>query len=112
ARWRVGYPNLVRQQRRRFTSSGRAATGVLGLMRIVTSLPHPFVVPDLPDQGTAGSVPWGGHRFPNGKTMSTPRLVVGEKTAVFVIAGQSNCSNSVDTAYSPGNAAKVDNFNI
>jgi len=81
-------------------------------MRIVTSLPDPFVVPDLPDQGTAGSVPWGGHRFPNGKTMSTPRLVVGEKTAVFVIAGQSNCSNSVDTAYSPGNAAKVDNFNI
>jgi hypothetical protein len=44
--------------------------------------------------------------------LRSPLLNTGEATGVFVIAGQSNCGNNVDTAYVPTNAAKIDNLDI
>lgn len=71
------------------------------------SAPDPFVVPDGNDVH-----PPGGHKYPIGKTLSTPRLAAGENTVVLVVAGQSNCCNSVDALYSPTNTGKIDNFNV
>jgi hypothetical protein len=76
-------------------------------MRGATSAADPYIVPEDLNQ-----VPWGGNRYPNGKIISTPRLNAGEKTLVLPLVGQSNICNSVDTAYTPTNATKVDNFNI
>lgn len=47
-----------------------------------------------------------------GKTVSDPRLVSGDRTAVFVIAGQSNATNVAPDQYTPTNLAKIDNLSI
>lgn len=67
----------------------------------------PFIVPD----GKGLFAP-GCNKDVSGKILSTPRLAPGERTAVFVIEGQSGGANSVDTPYTPAHADKVDNFNI
>jgi hypothetical protein len=76
-------------------------------MRGIASAADPFVIAEDLDQ-----IPWGSNRYPNGKIISTPRLNAGEKTLVLVTCGQSNGANTGDTAYTPTNATKVDNFNI
>lgn len=75
-------------------------------------------------QGGSAEDPYAFGEFPNptvafvgnsnlsGKTLSSPRLVSGENTGVFVVGGQSNAANSVDTAYTPTNSTKVDNLSI
>jgi hypothetical protein len=49
---------------------------------------------------------------PRDKSIRDPRLTSGETTGVFVVAGQSNCANTVDTLYTPTNSDKVDNLNV
>jgi hypothetical protein len=62
--------------------------------------------------GEISAFPSGGNHDTSGKTARNPRLNGGETTGIFIIAGQSNCCNSVDTLYAPTNASKVDNLNI
>lgn len=58
-----------------------------------------------------GSVPGVSMNYDaRGKTPRSPLLVPDERTAVLIVAGQSNCANTVDSLYTP-TAAKVDNFN-
>lgn len=47
-----------------------------------------------------------------GKTQRDPRLVSGEATGVFILAGQSLGANSCDTLYTPTHGSKVDNLNV
>lgn len=47
-----------------------------------------------------------------GKTRRDPALVPGEKTAVFITAGQSLAAGSSQGLYTPTNAAKCDHINI
>lgn len=53
-----------------------------------------------------------GWRFADGRTRSTPRLTAGETTKVIIGLGQSNIANSGQSAYTPTNSTKVDNFDI
>jgi hypothetical protein len=62
--------------------------------------------------GEASTNPQGGNRNTDSKSIRTPRLNAGESTGVFIIVGQSNCCNSVPSAYSPANASKIDNILI
>lgn len=68
----------------------------------------PFAFGEFPNPTT----PMIGNYNLSGKTLSSPRLNAGETTGVFVVGGQSNAGNSVDTAYTPTNATKVDNLSI
>lgn len=56
--------------------------------------------------------PGGGNRDLTGKTITTPRLVGGQTTGIFVVAGQSNAANVCPTGYTPTNSTVVDNLNI
>lgn len=48
----------------------------------------------------------------NDKTISSPRLVAGDRTAVLILTGQSNATNRMPaTYYTPTNISKVDLFN-
>lgn len=51
-----------------------------------------------------------GNRVTSGKVASSPYPT--PDTGVFIIAGQSNCSNYVNAYYNPTNAGAVDNLNI
>jgi hypothetical protein len=51
------------------------------------------------------------YRNTDAKSIRSPRLNAGESTAVIVLVGQSNICNTGDTAFTPVNAAKIDNFN-
>lgn len=53
-----------------------------------------------------------GVYWPNGKAIRDPSLTTGNRTAVFVCAGQSMMANSENTTYSPVNSAKIDNLSI
>lgn len=54
----------------------------------------------------------GGYATSDGKVRRDPRLNAGETTGVFVVAGQSNCANTVETNATLTNASKIDNLNI
>lgn len=49
---------------------------------------------------------------PVGRTIRDPRLNAGETTGVFVVAGQSNAANYVDTTATLTNGSKIDCVNI
>lgn len=70
------------------------------------SAPDRFVVPESAFQ------PGPAERFTGARTTSTPRLAGGEKTGVFIVAGQSNAQNIAAGAYAPANGAKIDNLNL
>lgn len=72
----------------------------------ICSAPDPFVVREI------DAYPKGGNRDTSSKAVRDPRLVAGEATGVFIIAGQSNACNMVDALYTPTHATKVDNVNI
>lgn len=52
------------------------------------------------------------NRSAKGRTISSPRLVIGQKTIALLGAGQSQLGNSIDGTYSIVNSGKVDNLNI
>lgn len=69
----------------------------------VSSAPDPYA--DV--RATAYDLP------SDGKITSDPRLVAGERTGIFVLAGQSNICNTVQSAlYTPTHSTKIDNLNI
>lgn len=76
-------------------------------MKAAISATDPFVIVD-----DLTLVPWGGNRSPKGKTLSTPRITVGESTGVIVGVGQSLNCDTVDATYSPTNGSKIDNFSL
>lgn len=47
-----------------------------------------------------------------GKTLRYPKLVAGENTGVFIVAGQSLAAGGSEGLYTPVNSAKCDNLNI
>lgn len=57
---------------------------------------------------------FAGHNYIDrgSRSLRTPRLTAGENTAVFIVAGQSNAANCLDSSYSANNASKIDNFNL
>lgn len=48
----------------------------------------------------------------NGKVRQNPRLIAGERTGVFILAGQSLAAGSVQQLYTPTNIDKIGNINI
>lgn len=56
--------------------------------------------------------PLQAFRETGARTLADPRLVSGERTGVFICAGQSNIANSVDVGYSVTNPTKIQNLNI
>jgi lysophospholipase L1-like esterase len=46
------------------------------------------------------------------KTVSDPRPIAGERTCVFLVAGESMVANTGPTPYVPTNIAKLDNVNV
>ena len=62
--------------------------------------------------GEISGQPAGGYRYAVGRSVRDPRLIEGERTGVFIIAGQSLCCNSVNATYTPIHDSKIDNLNI
>lgn len=77
------------------------------MTKVYGSLPDPFTVVEW-----ALGNPIGKGKQTAGKAIRDPRLVPGERTGTFVVAGQSNSANYVDVTYAPTHAAKIDNLNI
>jgi len=76
-------------------------------MRAVGAIHDSLAVPAATANAAAGE------RYPSplGRALRSPSLVEGEETGVFIVAGQSNCCNHVDTLYAPV-SQKVENLNI
>lgn len=70
------------------------------------SVLDPYILPDR-----AFSIP-ANYNVLGKPTRGDPRLIAGERTSIFIVAGQSNGANTGDTIYSPVNAGKVDNLNV
>ena len=66
------------------------------------STPDPYIFAELPGYNP-------GNRNLTGKAQRSPRP---ETVGVLICAGQSNICNTIDTAYFPINAAKIDNLNV
>lgn len=71
------------------------------------SPPDPFAAP-FP---SSSSDYFSGYEI-NGKTRVSSAINGSIRNCILLIAGQSNVSNNMPTAYTPTNAGKVDNFNI
>jgi hypothetical protein len=73
----------------------------------VASAPDPYIIEQF-STVEAREV----YRALAGKVISDPRLNAGERTGVFIVAGQSNAANTGDTRFTPNRATKVDQINI
>jgi hypothetical protein len=74
----------------------------------IAGAPDPFLFKEW----TAGNPP-GGNTRTTGKAIRDPRLVPGESTGVFIVAGQSNASNYTQgAAYVQANPGKIDVLSI
>lgn len=76
-------------------------------MRFFGSLPDNLKITEW----SAGN-PIGKGLVTTGRAIRDPRLIAGERTAVLIIAGQSNSASYVSVTYTPVHGAKIDNINI
>lgn len=72
-----------------------------------SSATDPYYIKPVSEGADNFASQYGGAR-----TIRDPRLNAGEATGVFVVAGQSNCCNSVNALYTPTNESKIDNLNL
>lgn len=68
----------------------------------------PFYLADAAKYGPAGAV----NSSAVGRTQRDPRIIAGEDTAVFIVAGQSHVGNYATGTFTPTNGSKLDNLNI
>lgn len=75
-------------------------------MRYIGSTLDPYLFGEFAGQ------PGGGNRWAAGRGPRDPQLIEGERTGIFVVAGQSLSGNSVNATFIPTHGSKVDNLNI
>lgn len=85
----------------------RRKTNWNGVKLIYGSKPDPFTVTEWPEGN-----PIGKGKLTQGRPIRDPRINPGERTGIFICAGQSNSASYVNVPYSPTNPAKIDNLNI
>jgi len=76
----------------------------------VTSALDPHLL--APWVGNRVGIPYVGFKPLANTPVSTPRLVAGENTGVFIVLGDSNAASWVDGLYVPSNANAMDVVNV